>query len=252
MQNNKNGFTLIILIVSVLIIGMAYLLTTRGPAVFVKNQIEDPNKVSEEELQMSYKEALEAAKKIVTKEVPSISEDDYYQGNLDAPVKIVYYSDFECPFCSSYIDDLKKAREEFGDNVVVAFRHFILSSHTQALEASLASECAAEQGNFWEMHDGLYEKSKEQKYGKEEHLSLAGDLSLDIEKFDNCLKSRKFLLKIERDIENAKRSGITGVPATYINGKSYPGAYPYENFVDQNGIEQKGLKSIIEEELENI
>lgn len=252
MQKNKNGFTLIILIVVLLIISLAYFLSKNGPAVFVKNYFTNPQEVSEDDLQVSYEKALEAAKKVVLTEMPSINESDYFQGNLDAPVKIIYYSDFECPFCPSFIDNLEKVKEDFPDKVVIAFRHFILSNHTQALGASLAAECATEQGQFWEMHNRLYKNVNNQIFGKEQYLADAEAIGLDTKQFEVCLDSKKYLEKIENAVDEAKAYGVSGVPSVYINGKSYPGAYPYENFTDQSGVEQKGLKAIVEEELENM
>jgi protein-disulfide isomerase len=179
-----------------------------------------------------------------------VSEDDYYEGNLDAPVKIVYYSDFECPFCPDYVDNIKKIKEEYGDDILFVFRHFILSSHRQALTPALAFECAAEQNRAMDMYYALYNDSREQKLNREEFMLDAEELDLDIEKFTTCLDTEKYRDRVSKLVQEAKSYGVSGTPATYINGKSYPGAYPYEDFVDQLGKEQKGLKSIIEEELQ--
>ena len=249
MYINSKGNSIIILLIVFTLIGLAYVYSFKGNKVAVENILDDTGLIEEVESENPYVQAIEAAKKIKLLQMRPIGEEDYYIGNLDAPVKIIYYSDFECPFCAPYIESLDKIVENYGDDVVLVFRHFILNNHSLALEAALASECATEQDGFWEMYDKLYQNSEMQLLNKEEYIKNAEEIGLDVEQFTTCLESQKYKEKIQKLVNEAKSYGVSGTPTTYINGKSYAGAYPYEDFTDQLGKEKKGLKTIIEEEL---
>jgi len=248
LKNNK-GFSIIILLVVFMLIGLAYFYSFRGDKVAVEKILGDTGLIDDTKSKDPYSQAIEAAKKVKLLQMRPISEDDYYIGNLDAPVQIIYYSDFECPFCPSYVETLNKVLKNYGDDVVLAFRHFILSNHNLAFEASLASECAGDQGNFWDMYNKLYEDSSNEMLNKEEYLKDAQEIGLDVTEFSDCLSSQKFKSKISQTVNEANSYGVVGTPSTYINGRSFPGAYPYEDFTDQLGKERKGLKTIVEEEL---
>ncbi len=250
MTNNK-GYSIIVLLIVFLLIGLAYLFSFRGNKVAVENILGDTGLIDDSQSDNPYIQALDAAKKVKLMQMKPISEADHYLGNLDAPVKIIYYSDFECPFCPDYVENLKKIMHyDTNRQIVFAFRHFILNGHSLAYDAAMASECASEQGAFWEMYNKLYENNREHNLGSETYLKNAKDLDLNIEKFSACMESNKYAGKIQTSINEAKSYGVSGTPSTYINGKSYPGAYPYEDFVDQLGKEKKGLKTIIKEALE--
>lgn len=246
-KNNK-GYSIVILLVVFLLIGLAYTFSFKQNKVIVEDVLKDTGLI-DEEIKNPYAQAIEAAKKVKLLQMRPITEDDYYFGDLDAPVKIIYYSDFECSFCPEYIDDLNKVLENFEGDVVIAFRHFILSNHNFALDAALAFECAVEQDEYEDMYYALYEDNEDGVLGKEEYIRDAEEIGLDLDKFEKCLSEEKYLGKIRTLVNEANSYGVNGTPSTFINGKSFPGAYPYEDFVDQIGKEKKGLKTIIEEEL---
>ena len=248
LKNNK-GYSILILLVVFALIGLAYFYSFRGDKVAVDNILGDTGLVDDTKSKDPYAQAIEAAKKVKLLQMKSISEEDHYIGNLNAPVQIIYYSDFECPFCPDYEETLNKAIDDYGDKVVLVFRHFILSNHNLALEAALASECADDQGSFWEMYKKLYKDNKNQALNTEQYLKDAKEIGLNVTEFSDCLTSQKFKSKITQSVNEANSYGVVGTPSTYINGKSLAGAYPYEDFTDQLGKERKGLKTIIEEEL---
>lgn len=249
MLKNDKGYSIVILLVVFLLIGLAYTFSFRGNEVAVENILGDTGLIDESKSESPYIQAIDAAKKVKLLQMRPIGEDDYYIGSLDAQVKIIYYSDFECPFCAPYIESLNNVVENYSDDVVLVFRHFILNNHNLALGAAIASECALEQDSFWEMYNKLYEDNEKQLLSNVEYIKDAEEIGLNVEQFKNCLESEKYKEKIQKLVNEAKGYGVSGTPTTYINGKSLAGAYPYEDFVDQLGKEKKGLKTIIEEEL---
>ena len=153
---------------------------------------------------------------------------DHIRGDLKkAKVILVEYSDFQCPYCGSYTPTLARVVQEYGKDVAVVYRHFPLSFHPQAMPAAEASECAAEQGKFWEYHDALFAQQStlsEASYG-----AIADTLKLNRPKFDTCMSSDKYLAKIQKDQSEGAASGVDGTPATFMNGILVPGgAMPFE------------------------
>ncbi len=194
---------------------------------------------------------LESNKEAIKKAVdanPSLrpaDETDHIWGDLDAPVQLIIYDDFECPFCARFYDTVNQIKEYFGNKVVVVFRHFPLRFHPNAMNAALASECAAEQGKFWEMYDKIFADNKARRLSVEQFKKDAKDLGLDLVKFNQCLDTKKYKDKIERQMLEGRNAGVTGTPGNFINGRPLPGAYPFEDF-ERMGKKVDGMKSIIE------
>lgn len=203
-------------------------------------------KGSNSELVNDNSDAINSAKKIQIKTVKGILPGDHYQGKLDAPVQMIVYSDFECPVCLDYENSVKQVKESFGDKIVIAFRHYPLSYHANAQEAAQASECAGEQGKFWEMHDMLFKNNLDQALSREQFEQDAKDIGLDVQKFSQCLVEEKYKEKVYTDMIEGKTFGVSGTPSTFINGQYLPGAYPLEDFTDSEGIRRSGLKTTIE------
>jgi protein-disulfide isomerase len=159
------------------------------------------------------------------------------KGPADAPVTIVEFSDFECPFCKTVVPTLEQIKQKYGDQVRLVFRQFPLSSiHPHAQKAAEAALCANEQGKFWEMHDAMF---KDQKALEVAALkTTAGGLGVDKAKFDECLDSGRFAGRVKEDERAGALVGVNGTPALFINGRSFSGAQPYD-----------ALAQAIEEEL---
>jgi protein-disulfide isomerase len=191
-----------------------------------------------------------------TEDVPlrmeEISSVDHLDGPIDAPVKIIVYSEYDCLFCAGYNDTLKKVKTEYGDKVVIAFREFPQRQHPESLRAALISECASEQGKFQEMNDKLFDLSKAGKLGDIDDAALAKELNLDEKSFTDCVTSEKYKSKISKEYDNAKNSGIIGAPSSFVNGEVLPGAVQFEDFTDSAGIQREGMKTVIERLLNTI
>ncbi|MEK7097672.1 MAG: thioredoxin domain-containing protein [Patescibacteria group bacterium] len=178
-----------------------------------------------------------------------ISKNDHLIGDLNAPVQMIIYSDFECPYCARFVDTIEKVKAEFGDKIAITFRHFPLAFHKDAMPAAIASECAAEQGKFWEMHDKLFEDNEDKKFSIAEFKNDAKELGLDQAKFNQCLETDKYKEKVQKQMLEGKSVGVTGTPTTFVNGEFVIGAIPFEDYKDSEGRQQSGMKKIIERKL---
>lgn len=187
--------------------------------------------------------------KLPTREKLEINDSDHIIGPKDAPVQVMVYSDFECPACLKYQKTIKRAIEYFGDKIVVAYRHYPLRFHMHAMTAAIASECAADQGKFWEMHDALFSINENGLMTDEKIRQTGAEIGLDNVKFLQCLDGNDHQDEISIEAARGKTFGVSGTPATFVNGRPLPGAYQFEDFTDSRGDKRQGLKSIIDEEL---
>lgn len=148
------------------------------------------------------------------------------RGGAAAKVTIVVFSDFECPFCARFVPTLERIEEKYRDQVRVVFRQFPLVIHADARKAAEASLCAAEQGKFWEIHDAMFANQK--ALAPEGLKATAAGLGLKSDAFDTCLDSGRFADRVESDVRAGGDAGVTGTPATFINGRLVSGAVPFE------------------------
>jgi len=162
--------------------------------------------------------------------VPEVTGEDHVKGKADAKVTLIEYSDFECPYCAKHNPSIDQALKDFPNDVRVIFRHFPLSFHPNAQKAAVASECAAKQGKFWEMHDGLFKMAETEGLTVEGMRKLAGDLKLNTGDFNVCLDGDETLARVEADYNGGVAAGVSGTPGTFVNGKIVEGAVPYASF----------------------
>jgi protein-disulfide isomerase len=148
------------------------------------------------------------------------------RGPANAPVTIVEFSDFQCPFCSRLTPTIKQVEEKYGDKVRVVFRQYPLPFHQNAQKAAEASLCAADQGKFWELHDAMF--ANQQELGVDQLKAKAASLGMNAEQFNQCLDSGKHAAAIQADIKDGSAVGVNGTPAIFINGRFLSGAQPLE------------------------
>jgi len=149
------------------------------------------------------------------------------RGPADAPVNLVEFSDFQCSFCKTLSATLGRVQKDFDAQVRLVFRQFPLSGiHPEAQKAAEASLCAGEQGRFWEMHNLLFQEQN--RLQPEDLKAKAAVLKLNTDAFGECLASGKYADRIQQDILEGTRAGVTGTPALFINGRPLSGAQPYE------------------------
>lgn len=151
-----------------------------------------------------------------------IDENDHVLGPRDAPVTILEYGDYECPYTARAHAALKDLRERLGDRMCLAYRHLPLTNeHAMAELAAEAAEAAGAQGKFWEMHDTLFEN--QQALMPENLPVFAESIDLDIDRFTDEMLARHYRPLVQGDAVRAHRAGATGTPTFWINGERYHG-----------------------------
>lgn len=199
-------------------------------------------------LKQANQDILDKAKEMTYEPVRQIDNSDHVLGNTNAPVEIIIYNDFAGPFFTKLYETINQAREEFGENIIIAYRHFPLEIHTFSFEVALAAECAAEQDKFWQMRDKLYDLNLAREISLEQFREAATEIDLETSQFNQCLDDEKYKDKIYEQTEEGKSAGVIGAPAVFINGEHFAGAMPFEDFTGLDG-EEEGMKSIIERHL---
>jgi protein-disulfide isomerase len=159
------------------------------------------------------------------------ADDDPFKGDENAPVTIIEFSDFQCPYCGRhYRETIPQIEENYINTgkVKYVFRDFMLSFHPQAIPSALAAQCAHEQGKFWEYHDKLYDN--QDSLSIENYKVWAAELDLNTEQFNSCLDSEKYMDEIQKDFADGQAAGVSGTPGFFINGQKLVGAQPYSVF----------------------
>jgi protein-disulfide isomerase len=157
-------------------------------------------------------------------------DDDPFMGPEDAPVTIVEFSDFQCPYCErAFTDVLPQVLDTYGDQVRLVYRDFPLTQiHPQALPAAIAADCANDQGKFWEYHDLLF--SNQSALDDASLKSYADQLGLDQTAFDECVSTQAPFEEIRNDYQDGVNYGVSGTPTFFINGVRVTGAQPFAVF----------------------
>ncbi|WP_375772401.1 thioredoxin domain-containing protein [Archangium gephyra] len=159
------------------------------------------------------------------------------KGPENAPITIVEFSDFQCPYCSRANESVDQVMKAYPTQVRLVFRHFPLEIHAQAPKASEAALCAQDQGKFWEMHDKLFANQRALEIPQLK--GYAKELGLDTAKFNKCLDDGAKASIVQADLADGQKAGVNGTPAFFINGILLSGAQPFEEF-----------KSVIDAELQ--
>ena len=162
--------------------------------------------------------------------MPVSADRDHIRGPADAPVTLVEYGDYECPYCGAAYPIIKNVQERMGKRLRFVFRNFPLSaSHDHAQQAAEAAEAAAAQGQFWEMHDLLFEN--QDRLGDQDLHSYAERLGLDVGRFDAELSGHVHAELVREDVLSGVRSGVNGTPTFYINGVRHDQGFKVETLL---------------------
>jgi protein-disulfide isomerase len=157
-------------------------------------------------------------------------------GPPNAPVTMIEFSDFQCPFCLRAFPTLMKVLSTYGNQIRLVYRHYPLKNHPQARPAAEASQCVHEQGKFWQYHNLLF--GKPNQLSDAELKQAAVSVGVEPSAFDACMASHKYAADVDADIAAGDEAGVSGTPAFFINGRILSGALPFEAF-----------KKVIDEEL---
>jgi protein-disulfide isomerase len=168
--------------------------------------------------------------------------DDPAKGPATAPVTVVEFSDFQCPYCAKVGPTLKRVEETYGDKVRIVYRDFPLQQiHGNAAKAAEAGSCANDQGKFWPLHDKMFENQG--KLAVADLKQMAKDAGLDAAAFDQCLDSGQKAAEWAEDLKDGERYGVNGTPAFFVNGRLLGGAGTFEKFAEiiDDELTRKGL-----------
>lgn len=155
-----------------------------------------------------------------------VGKQDHFRGPKNAPVTLVEYGDFECPYCGKAHDVLQEILEKMGPQLRFVYRHFPLTTiHPHAESAALASEAAGAQGKFWEMHAILY--GHQHALEEEDLQEYAQALDLDLTDFDEAMRTRRSLPRVKEDFVGGVRSGVNGTPTFFVNGFRHDGTFEF-------------------------
>lgn len=156
-----------------------------------------------------------------------VTSADYLRGNPEAPVTIVEFSDLQCPYCAAFHQTMRQVISAYPDKVRWVYKHFPLDSiHPNARPAAEASECAAEQGKFWDFIDVIFVDQSSMSLAM--YKKTAADLGLNTAQFNACVDLRQYKNKVEADYQLGVANGVRGTPGNFINGQAYSGALPLE------------------------
>ncbi len=187
----------------------------------------DGNLLFPEGIDLTEEEPVENGEEPPTIDIePTYDESSHIRGDVEGAVTIIEFSDFQCPYCSRFHDTMKEVMANYQTDVKWVYKHFPLDSiHPYARKAAEASECAGEQGEFWQYADGLYENQS--KIAPDYFAELAQEVGLNVDQFTNCLDSDKYADKVEADYQEGRSLGISGTPGGFINGEVLGGAVPF-------------------------
>jgi protein-disulfide isomerase len=160
------------------------------------------------------------------------------KGPANAPIEMIEFSDFQCPFCLRADPTVRQVLNTYGDRIHFVYRHYPLPGHPNARPAAEAASCAAEQGKFWPYHDRLF--TDQSKLGDADLKKTAADLGMDGAQFNACVDSHKYKAAVDADVAAGQEAGVDGTPAFFVNGRMISGAQPFDQF-----------KKVIDEELES-
>jgi protein-disulfide isomerase len=159
------------------------------------------------------------------------------KGQASAPIELIEFADFQCPYCLAASPTVKRVLDTYGDRIRFVYRNYPLANHPQARPAAEAAQCANEQGQFWPYHDRLF--GEPGKLSDGDLKQTAASLGMDAAKFNKCVDEHKYRGVVDADAQAGNEAGVTGTPAFFINGRLLSGAQPFDAF-----------KRVIDEELE--
>jgi protein-disulfide isomerase len=161
-------------------------------------------------------------------------------GPADAEIVIIEFSDYQCPYCKKWHDEVyAQLLEEYPDQIRFVYRDFPLTSiHPQAVPAAIAANCAGEQGNYWDYYTALF--SYEYELGREAFIQYASEIGLDVEAFSQCIDEERYYDEVMADLEYAANLGVQATPTFFINGIPIEGALPFDSFKQLIDMELAG------------
>ncbi|MFC1790475.1 DsbA family protein, partial [Patescibacteria group bacterium] len=227
------------LLVGLLLVGAFMLGSLSTQLKGLKNESPDQN--DQEEIMADDTEVAQDQEEVLPDILPqtdreAIEDSEIFKGDPQAPVTIVEFSEYQCPFCKRYVDEAySQIWEKYGDKIRYIFRDYPLPFHQFAQKTAEAARCAGDQDQYWDYHDILFAKNSQWSSATETAIDsvlsgFAREVGLDVNQFDSCLSSGSHTAAVTADLELGKKVGVSGTPSFFINGKMLVGAQPFEAF----------------------
>lgn len=233
-MTEKKGTNLTTPILVVLLVAVSFLLGVTWTKLNYQ-KTEKPKNGGTEEQKAQTSPGPEDPAVLGEKEMAEIVEGGAAsKGEENAPITIVEFSEYQCPFCKRYVDETYvQIWEEYGDQIYYVFHDYPLAFHPHAQKAAEAARCAGDQGKYWEMHDLLF--NERDKWAEKEEIgadlrNYATRLGLDKNRLEECLSSAKYTQAIKDDFALGEKIGVSGTPTFFINGQKIVGAQPFTTF----------------------
>jgi protein-disulfide isomerase len=175
--------------------------------------------------------------KVVRYDIPV--DDDPSIGPADAPITLIEFSDYQCPYCTKWYDEVySRLLKDYGNKLLFVYRDLPLAFHGDAQSAAEAADCAGEQDAYWKFHDALF--SEKYGLGMDAYRKYASDLGLDADALIACVNSGRYTAEVKADYDFAENLGVSSTPTFFINGIAIVGAQPYEVFKQVIDLELAG------------
>jgi protein-disulfide isomerase len=166
----------------------------------------------------------------VSESAVPMADRDHIQGPIDAPIMLLEYGDYECPYCGEAYPVVKAIQKRLGNRLCFAFRNFpLVNAHPHAEHAAETAEAAGAQGRFWEMHDLLFEN--QEALEDEDLAEYAAKVGVDARRLMKELQAGTYAARVRQDFRSGARHGVNGTPSFFINGVRYDGNYDMENLI---------------------
>ncbi len=244
----------IIILVFFICLGLTgYFLSNNTKNSAVESDVEnniDPNQTELEEMIKSSRKIIEEVESEESKKFRGIDTTDHILGvPVKGKVEIIFYGNFEDSLSIKYYKTLENLIEKYKDQIIFSFRYFYFESEPTTVSSLISAECAAEQGKFWEMYKGLF-SYKSELIGREKYLSIAKNVDLDLDKFENCFKSGSSRGQVINQKKEADEFYILGMPVLFVNNEKVVGNMPMDDFVDSTGDKREGLINIVKRHMD--
>jgi protein-disulfide isomerase len=241
MKKNKNENKKFIIVIAIILVAAIFLA--------VSNMVKNNNKNKQVSVKINALASDAKEQAYTASKIPTLKDDDKMFGSKNAPVKIFVYEDSSSVYSAKLAGTLDKIYSDEPNNVAIIVRPFVSENSSDSKEGALAIECAGDQNKWTAMRALIFSKTKNEKLSPEELNGYAKQIGLDENSFSACLTNQVKSAKIEELSSEAGNYDVIGAPTIFIGDEMILGARPYEDYVDSNGENVDGLKTIIARKL---
>lgn len=227
----------------------AFLLLMFVFIIFVNNKEETKN-VTKELSSQEIKEVIDAGN-FVSKDLRLVDQSDIFISGKKPKVNIIIYEDLSNYYSAEFNETIDYIKKDFGDKILIAFRPYADKMYPNSIEANLWSQCAREQGKFFEFRDFLLQQAKNDNFSEDNYINYAKEINLDINGIDICLKNSEKLAQLEKIKNEAENFDVYGVPTIFVGSEMIVGSRSYDNSVNGSGEKLEGMRNIISRHLNN-